>query len=141
MIRYDNPYPYLAGLQVRATRRLKNVDIPHHEREFGKSGYSFHKLVSLWLNGFTAFSVKPLRLATLIGGLVSSAGFLYMIFIIIKKIQHPDMAMGYSSMMCVMLFIGGMLMLMLGLIGEYIGRIYICLNKSPQYVIRNTVNC
>ena len=141
MIRYENPYPYLAGLQVRATRWLKNVDIPHHKREFGKSGYSLHKLMSLWMNGFTAFSVKPLRIATFAGFVTAAIGFLYAIFVIVKKILNPDLPMGYSSLMCVLLFIGGMLMLMLGLIGEYIGRIYICLNKAPQYVVRNTINC
>lgn len=140
MIRYENPYPYLAGLQVRATLRLKNVDVPHHEREYGKSGYSLKKLVSLWMNGFTAFSVKPLRIATVVGGITASTGFLFAIYVIVKKILTPSMPMGYSSTMCVLLFIGGMLMLMLGLIGEYIGRIYICINKAPQYVVRNTIN-
>lgn len=140
VIRYENAYPYLAGLLFRTTKKVKNVDIPHYERKYGKSGYSLKKLVTLWMNGFTAFSVKPLRIATFLGGLVAGIGFLYAIFIIIKKILNPSTPMGYSSMMCVLLFIGGMLMLMLGLIGEYIGRIYICLNRSPQYVIKNSIN-
>lgn len=140
MIRYENAYPYLAGLMVRATNKLKNVDIPHHDREFGKSGYSLKKLISLWMNGFTAFSVKPLRISTVIGGILATAGFLYALYTIINKTLHPNLPVGYSSLMCVLLVVGGMLMLMLGLIGEYIGRIYICLNKAPQYVIRNTVN-
>ncbi len=141
VVRYENAYPYLAGLMFRSTKKVINVDIPHYEREYGKSGYSLKKLISLWMNGFTAFSVKPLRIATFLGGLTAAIGFLYAIYIIVKKILNPSMPMGYSSMMCVLLFIGGVIMLMLGLIGEYIGRIYICLNKSPQYVIRNTVNC
>lgn len=140
IVRYENAYPYLAGLVFRATKKVVNIDIPHHEREYGKSGYSLHKLVSLWMNGFTAFSVKPLRIATALGGITAGLGFLYAIFIAVKKILNPSAPMGYSSMMCVLLFVGGMIMLMLGLIGEYIGRIYICLNKSPQYVIRNTIN-
>ena len=96
--------------------------------------------MSLFINGFTAFSVKPLRIATVAGGFTALLGFLYALYIMVKKIMNPAIQMGYSSMMCVLLFIGGMIMLMLGLIGEYIGRIYICLNKAPQYVIRNTVN-
>ncbi len=140
VIRYDNAYPYLGGLIIRATRKVVNVDIPHHDREYGKSGYSLKKLISLWLNGFTSFSVKPLRIATVIGGVTAFLGFLYAVYIIIKKILNPSLPVGYSSTMCVLLFIGGMIMLMLGLIGEYIGRIYICINKAPQYVIRNTVN-
>ena len=140
VIRYENAYPYLAGLIFRASKKVVNVDIPHHEREIGKSGYSLKKLISLWMNGFTAFSVKPLRIATVIGGITAVVGFLYAIYTIINKILHPDLPMGYSSLMCVLLFIGGMMMLMLGLIGEYVGRIYICLNKAPQYVVRNTIN-
>lgn len=141
VVKYDNAYPYLQGLLFRVTKKVVNVDVPHHKRECGKSGYSIKKLISLWMNGFTAFSVKPLRISTLFGGMMAAAGFLYTIYTIVNKVLHPSLPMGYSSLMCVILFIGGMLMLMLGLIGEYIGRIYICLNKAPQYVIRNTINC
>ena len=140
VIRYDNAYPYLAGLLIRVTKKVANIDVPHHERMVGRSGYSLHKLVSLWLNRLTAFSVKPLRIATVMGGLTAAAGFMYTLYIIARKLLNPATPMGYSSMMCVLLFIGGMIMLMLGLIGEYIGRIYICLNKAPQYVVRDTVN-
>lgn len=141
IVRYENAYPYLAGLLFRTTKKVINVELPHYEREYGKSGYSLHKLVSLWMNGFTAFSVKPLRVATIVGGFVTGLGFLYAIYTAIKKILNPSVPVGYSSLMCVILFVGGMLMIMLGLIGEYIGRIYICINKAPQYVIRNTINC
>lgn len=140
IIRYDNAYTYLAGLVIRTTKKIVNVDIPHHKRIEGKSGYSIKKLFSLWLNNFTSFSVKPLRIATICGMICALGGLVFSVYIIIKKIMVPEIQVGYSSIMCVLLFIGGMLMLMLGLIGEYIGRIYICLNKAPQYVIRNTIN-
>ena len=138
--KYDNPYTYLVGLVVRVTKKIKNVEIIHQEREIGKSGYSFAKLISLWMNGFTAFSVKPLRVSTIFGAIIAILGFIYAILIIAKKIINPQAPIGYSSMMCVMLIIGGCIMLMLGMIGEYLGRMYICMNKSPQYVIRNTIN-
>ena len=93
----------------------------------------------LWLNGFTAFSVKPLRVASLMGFVFSCLGFLYAFYCIIHKIVNPNMQMGYASMMSALLIIGGMVMLMLGLIGEYIGRIYICLNNSPQTVVREII--
>ena len=140
IIKYENPYTFPSGLIIRTTRKIKNVDIEHHKRESGKSGYTFKKLINLWLNGFTQFSVKPLRIATLCGVFVATMGFAYAIVIIIKKILHPSITVGYSSIMCALLFIGGMLMIMLGLIGEYVGRIYICMNQPPQYVIRNTIN-
>ncbi len=141
MTSYTNPYPYLEGLVLRITRRVKMIQMEERERgDDNATGFTFRKSFSLFANGLTAFSVKPLRVATFMGSVIAGIGFIYTIYIILEKILYPEIPMGYSSIMCVLLFIGGMLMLMLGLIGEYIGRIYICLNKSPQYVIRNTIN-
>lgn len=140
MVKYENSYPYVIGLVLRATRNIANVSVNHREREAGVSGYTFGKLLGLWLNGFTAFSVKPLRIATAIGGCSAVAGFLYGIYTIIKRFVNPDVPMGFSALMAALVFFGGMIMLMLGLIGEYIGRVYISLNNSPQYVIREKMN-
>lgn len=140
MIRYANPYPYVIGLVLRATDKIANADVSHREREIGTSGYTMGKLFALWFNGFTAFSIKPLRVATAAGALASAAGFLYGTYTIIKKLVNPNVVIGFSSLMAGIMFIGGMLMLMLGIIGEYIGRIYISLNNSPQYVIRECIN-
>lgn len=138
--RYTNAYPYVIGLVLRTTKRISNVNVHHREREVGTSGYTFRKLIGLWFNGFTAFSVKPLRIATAIGCFLASMGFIYGIYTIIKKFVNPNVPMGFSSMMSALVFIGGMLMLMLGLIGEYIGRMYISMNNSPQFVIREVMN-
>lgn len=140
MVRYENSYPYVIGLVLRATRNIANVAVNHREREEGRSGYTMKKLVGLWFNGFTAFSVKPLRIATAAGAFSALAGFLYGVYTIVKRFVRPDVPMGFSSMMSALVFFGGMIMLMLGLIGEYIGRIYISLNNSPQYVIREKIN-
>ncbi len=139
MLRYQNSYPYVIGLVLRTTKNVTNVVVNHREREIGTSGYTFGKLLGLWLNGFTAFSIKPLRVATACGGFCAVAGFLYGIYTIIKKLVNPAVPMGWSSTMAALVFIGGMLMLMLGLIGEYLGRIYISLNNAPQYVVREVV--
>ena len=88
------------------------------------------------MNGFTAFSVIPLRIATYSGILCAIAGFILGIVVIIKKILNPAMVMGYASTITVMLFIGGMIMMLLGIIGEYVGRTYISINKAPQYVVK-----
>lgn len=140
MVRYENSYPYVIGLVLRATKNITNVPVHHREREEGTSGYTLKKLFGLWFNGFTAFSVKPLRIATAIGGVSAALGFLYGIYTIIKRLVNPAVPMGFSSTMSAIVFFGGMIMLMLGLIGEYIGRIYISLNNSPQYVIREKIN-
>lgn len=140
MIRYENSYPYVIGLVLRSTKNITNVVVNHREREEGSSGYTLKKLFALWFNGFTAFSVKPLRIATCVGVICACAGFLYGIYIIINRFVNPDVPLGYSSMMAALVFFCGMIMVMLGLIGEYIGRIYISMNSSPQYVIRERIN-
>ena len=140
IINYKNAYPYMAGLILRSCGKIDNVEIEHREREQGKSGYTFKKLIALWLNGFTAFSVKPLRIATVIGGVFSLIGFLYSIWIIVEKMINPEVVLGWSSVMAGILIIGGMILCVLGIIGEYIGRIYISLNNSPQYVIKEKIN-
>ena len=140
MVRYENSYPYVIGLVLRTTKNITNVIVHHREREVGTSGYTLGKLLALWFNGFTAFSVKPLRIATAIGSCSAGVGFLYGIYTIIKRLVNPDVPMGFSSTMAAIVFFGGMIMVMLGLIGEYVGRIYISLNNSPQYVIRERIN-
>ncbi|GHV86430.1 hypothetical protein AGMMS50230_20380 [Spirochaetia bacterium] len=139
LLSYKGPYPNIGGLVLRITKNITNARIEHQERIIGKSGYTFGKLLALWLNGFTAFSVKPLRMASLLGFCISFMGFMYSIYLIVKKIINPSMVLGYTSMMAAILFVGGVLMLLLGLIGEYIGRIYITINNAPQYVIKEIV--
>ncbi|MBP5565770.1 MAG: glycosyltransferase family 2 protein [Lachnospiraceae bacterium] len=140
MLRYEQSYAYVIGLVLRATKNIANVEVKHRARTEGTSGYTLKKLFSLWFNGFTAFSIKPLRIATAVGVFCASTGFLYGIYTIVKKfVLASDVQAGFSALMSVLVFIGGMIMLMLGLIGEYLGRIYICMNNSPQYVIREKV--
>ncbi len=140
MIRYENSYPYVIGLVLRATKNITNVPVDHREREVGSSGYTLKKLLNLWFNGFTAFSVKPLRIATMLGTGCAAIGFLYGVYTILKKLVNPSVPLGFSSLMAAVVFFGGMIMVILGLVGEYVGRIYISLNNSPQYVIRERIN-
>ncbi len=141
IIKYDKPYPYIDGLIYRATNHIKAI--PTHERDRGDNkgtGFSLKKCLSLWINGFTAFSVKPLRLSVFIGIFLALIGFASGVAIIVRKLLNPDIVAGYTSSMAMQLFIGGLILMSLGLIGEYVGRIYICLNNSPQYVIKETIN-
>lgn len=141
IIKYKNPYPYMTGLLLRTTSDIVNVKMEERERITGSTNFTLKKMLSLWINGFTAFSIKPLRISTVIGFITAAIGFVYGIYIVIHKLFiHTNIAEGYSSTMAVMLFIGGIIMMMLGMIGEYIGRIYISINNSPQYVIKETVN-
>lgn len=137
---YTNPYPYIRGLLLSATDNIANVDVHHRSREFGTSQYTLKKLLGLWINGFTSFSVKPLRISTVIGGIIALLGFVMTLYAVIHKLLHPEISAGWASLMSVTTMIGGMILLMLGMIGEYVGRIYISINHTPQYVIQEKKN-
>ena len=136
IVRYPHPFAYISGLVFRATKNLGNVEVQHRRRIEGESGYTIAGLIGLWINGFTAFSVKPLRAATFIGLLCALVGFVAGLYVVYQKFLNPEIPVGYTSMLATLLFVGGMIMLLLGLIGEYVGRIYISINQSPQYVVR-----
>ena len=141
MVKCENPFPYIDGLALRSTSEYINVDIVHKERAAGNSGYSIAKLLGLWMNGLTSFSVKPLRIATFSGFCISLIGLVLAIIIIIQKLILNDaVSAGWPSIMTVVLILDGAIMIMLGLVGEYVGRIYVTMNKSPQYVIKDEVN-
>lgn len=139
MIKYSNSYPYLGGLMMRTTQNVVNVGFTKKDRLKGKSGYNLRKMIELWLNGFTSFSVKPLRVAVFVGILSAFAGFVYGLITIILKLIDPTIQAGYSSLLAVMLFLFGIVFLMMGMMGEYIGRIYMALNNTPQFVIKETI--
>lgn len=136
LLRYTNPYPYLEGLVLRTTDKIKNVEVNHRERKIGKSNYTLKKLLHLWINGFTSFSGKPLRVASVFAFIFTLSAILITIAIVINKIKNPNVPLGWSSTIVVILVVGAAIAFILGLIGEYISRIYISINNSPQYVIR-----
>lgn len=136
-LNYPNPFPYVTGLLFQSVSRYANVPVNHRARMEGQSGYSLKKLVSLWLNGVTAFSIKPLRLASYIGWLTAVAGILMSLVTIVSKLANPAMQAGWASTISVMLFLGGVIIALIGVLGEYIGRIYLSINRSPQYVVRS----
>ncbi len=137
---YAGPYPYISGLLFRTSAKVINVPMKERGRMLGETTYSIRKLVSLWLSSFTAFSIKPLRIATILGGGAATIGIIFAITIIIRKILNPAIPAGYSSTIAVNLILGGMILFVLGIIGEYIGRIYMSVNGTPQYVIKETIN-
>ena len=141
IIKYKNCYPYIAGLMLRTTSKIANVKMEENERQSGTTNYNLRKLLSLWLNGFTSFSVKPLRITTIIGILFALIGFVFGLYTVINKLFiNIDVAWGYSTIVALLTFFNGITLIVLGMVGEYIGRIFISLNKSPQYVIKNSIN-
>lgn len=127
------------GLVQRSTKRVCNVPVQHRAREEGSSGYTFSKLLGLWMNGFTSFSVKPLRIATYAGATAAILGFLYIVVIVIRFFTVHQAPMGWSSTTALLLLIGGINLLLLGLVGEYVGRVFMCVNVTPQYVEREYI--
>lgn len=134
--KYKNPYPYITGLVVRTTYNIANVDMEQDARVVGKSGYTLKKLLGLWLNGFTAFSVKPLRVATMLGIISSACGVIFAIITIIRKMVFSYIQVGWSSLVVLILIFGGGILFVLGMLGEYVGRIYMCINETPQFIVR-----
>lgn len=139
-LRYHNPFPYIGGLLFQSISTYTSVPVQHRRRTDGKSGYSLRKLVGLWASGITAFSIKPLRFADYLGICTAIGGFVFALVTIVKKIANPDMVAGWASTLSVMLILGGLIILLIGVVGEYIGRIYLSINNSPQYVVRNVID-
>jgi len=138
--KYRSPYPSIGGYLLQVTRRVVNVEVTHRERLAGNSNYTLKKMFTLWLQGFTNFSIAPLRFASFMGVFSAFIGFLTGVILIIQKLFNPNMAVGYTSIMAAVMFVGGLLMLMIGILGEYIGRMYILLSNMPQFNIREAIN-
>ena len=139
ILKYDNPKPYIDGMVWAVTTRTASIPIEHGYRYAGESGYNLRKSLSLWLNGVTSFSIKPLRLASFSGFVFAFAGFIIGVIVVIDKLLNPEISAGWTSIFAVLLFVGGFIMILLGLIGEYVGRAYLISNHIPQYVIREEV--
>ena len=137
---YHSPFPYIAGYLSHVVRRCANVDMEHRTRMAGRSNYTLRKLLRLWLTNFTNFSTLPLRFAAFLGVFCAVLGFVTGAVVVIRKLLNPFIAAGYTSSIALQLFIGGIIMMILGLSGEYIGRIYMTVSNMPQYSVRETVN-
>jgi len=136
VIRYDGPYAYIDGLILDVTRNITSVPIEHGSRHSGEGNYSVRRLISLWLRMATSFSVVPLRIASLMGLLIACGSALMAIIVVADKLLHPETPAGWASLITVVLFMGGVQLLCLGIMGEYLGRAYLKLNRKPQFVVR-----
>jgi undecaprenyl-phosphate 4-deoxy-4-formamido-L-arabinose transferase len=141
VIKYTGPHPYIDGLILRITRHYGRVLVEHRLSEKDKSGYTFRKLISLWMNMFTNFSILPLRIATFVGFLFSFLGLLGAVIFFIEKLQNPNLPVGWASLIISLLVISGIQLFALGMVGEYLGRLFLKDSGQPQYVLRKSVNC
>lgn len=136
---YHSPSPSPASYLLTVTSRFSNVELPHRARLAGESGYTLRKMIGLALMSMTNFTLVPLRAAAVLGMCIAGVGVLGGVIVIVRKLLHPNIAMGYTSLMAVFLLLGGLILMVLGIIGEYIGRIYMTLSDMPQYSIREVV--
>lgn len=141
VIKYTGPYPYIDGLILRTTNNYGCFLAEHQTSEKEKSGYTSRKLIALWMNMFTNFSILPLRIATYLGFVFAFFGFLGAIIFFIEKLQDPELPVGWASLIVSLLVISGIQLFAIGMVGEYLGRLFLKDNGDPQFVIRNTVNC
>jgi glycosyltransferase involved in cell wall biosynthesis len=134
---YKGPYVYIDGILSQLTSSISSIDVNHDERYVGKSNYNIRRLIRLWLVILTGFSLMPLRIAILIGistALIGASGLIYaLITSIYDRFQIP----GWTSIISAILFFGGIQCLLLGVLGEYIGRIYLAISGKPQSLVRS----
>ena len=141
LVKYKGPYPYIDGLILRVTQKYVSVTVGHESRTTGKSGYTLNKLISLWLNMFTNFSIIPLRLAVGLGFIFSVIGVLLAFVFFIQKINNPDVPIGWTSLAVSIFLLGSLQLFAIGMIGEYLGRMFLSAGGKPQFVVRSLINC
>lgn len=139
VIKYTGFSPYVDGIFYRVTNNIGNIPIEHHKRAYGQSGYTLRKLIRQWTAYFN-YSVIPLRLASFVGVLVACIGFFAGVVTIVRKILDPTIISGWASTTCLLLFLSGLILMVLGIIGEYLGKIILTINQTPQYIIRERFN-
>lgn len=137
IVKYNLPYPYIDGLIFRVTTRVGMLPVQHLPRAIGNSGYTVRKLLHLWLNMFTNFSVLPLRLAMLAGLATVAFGFVFSLFVLHWHLTKANLPPGWMSTVGLLCIFSGVQLISLGMLGEYLGRLFLGHNGTPQFVVRN----
>jgi len=136
IVKYSGSFPYIDGLILRVTRNVAQVDVDHRAGP-GRSNYTLGKLFLLWLNMFLNFSIVPLRAAALLGIFMSVTSGLLLVATIIDKLYiNPGVTVGLPTVLVIVLLLAGVQLVILGTIGEYLGRLFLDHSKKPQYVVR-----
>ena len=139
MCSYTGPYPYIDGLILSITANITQIFVKHNLRVAGQSSYGLIKSLKVWSSHFTGFSVMPLRIATVSGFCAAAFGFILGIYYIFEYFFVEQTVAGWTTLVVLQLFIGGMMLMALGMIGEYVGRSYMLLNRRAQYIIKEVI--
>jgi glycosyltransferase involved in cell wall biosynthesis len=136
LIVYGGPYPYVDGLVFQITHNVSRLEVKHLPRAAGRTNYTLRRLVRLWLSMFLNFSVMPLRLSTLSGLAIGALGVIGILFVLVEAIFFDRATPGWASLMVAVLVLSGVQLVILGVIGEYLGRMFLANNQKPQYLVR-----
>jgi len=139
ILKYRGPYPYIDGLALRCTRNIGIIEVRHAPRREGRSNYTPRKLLRLWLNMFVNFSVMPLRVSTVVGLASSVLGLALGVEVLVERLVRPGVPVGWASVLVPIVLFSGVQLVMLGLLGEYLGRLFLTENQTPQFVVREVV--
>lgn len=134
---YRGPFPYIDGLLSLYTTNIGSLKVQHEHRAAGNSGYNLRRLIRLWLNIFTSFSIMPLRLASLLGLALALAGGAVLILLVLESLLQGSQVKGWLSIISAILLFGGLQCLLIGMVGEYLGRIFLTVSGRPQSFVRS----
>ena len=137
---HTGPYPYLDGLILQVTQRMGSIEVRHASRQAGTSGYTLGRLVRLWLSAWINFSVLPLRVATVLGLATALMGLGAFAVLVWMWAADVGPAYGWGWLMAALLVFSGAQLVMLGLIGEYLGRMFLTVNQRPQAIVREVTS-
>jgi len=137
ILKYRGPYPYVDGLALRCTRNIGRVEVVHRQREVGRSGYTLRRLISLWGSMFVSFSVMPLRVSTLLGFVLIGLSAAGTVWVVIEKLAGRHVPEGWPFLAIITMLFAGAQLLILGIVGEYLGRLYLAVNETPQAVVQD----
>jgi hypothetical protein len=139
VVTYAGPYPYIDGLLLQVTQRIDSIVVAHEPRRSGASGYTLRRLLRLWLSAWLNFSLLPLRLATFAGLATAALGLIAFVVVLWLWVVNRGPAYGFGWLMTAFLIFSGTQLVMLGLIGEYLGRMFLTVNQRPQAVVREII--
>jgi len=136
VVKYAGPYPYIDGLLLQVTQRIGSIQVRHEPRRAGTSTYTLRRLIRLWMSAWVNFSLLPLRIATLLGLTMAAAGLVGFAWVVYWRLTNQGPSFGWGSIMAALLVFSGTQLVLLGLIGEYVGRMFLTVNQRPQAIIR-----
>lgn len=138
MVKFENLFPYIDGLIFQVTRNITQIDIEHHKRELGKSNYNLVKSIKVFLRMLFGFSTMPLNLASYTGFFSAAVGLVLAIVYAVQYFTGKADVTGWTTIVVLLLILGGLILVSLGIIGKYLGQMYLTVNKQPKFIVKET---